>query len=89
MDTILWCARSSGIRVKRLDYIPTLVAMNTTPIYGPEKRKLTPDELLKLQSFPSSFEYDSKTILKQIGNSVNVKMIEKCSRFLIYNENLF
>lgn len=89
MDTILWCARSSGIRVKRLDYIPTLVAMNTTPIYGPEKRKLTPDELLKLQSFPTSFEYDSKTILKQIGNSVNVKMIEKCSRFLIYNENLF
>jgi hypothetical protein len=25
---------SSGIRVKRLDYIPTLVAMSMIPVYG-------------------------------------------------------
>jgi hypothetical protein len=33
---------SSGIRVKRLDYIPTLVAMSMIPVYGPESRKLSP-----------------------------------------------
>jgi DNA (cytosine-5)-methyltransferase 1 len=89
MNTVLWSARSSGIRVKRLNYIPTLVAMNTIPIYGPESRKLTPKELLKMQSFDNSFQYDETTILKQIGNSVNVTMIEKCARFLIYDEQLF
>jgi hypothetical protein len=33
MNNVLWTA-SSGIRVKRLDYIPTLVAMSMIPVYG-------------------------------------------------------
>ena len=89
MNNVLWTTRGSGIRVKRLDYIPTLVAMSMIPIYGPESRKLSPRELLRLQSFPDTFEYDEKTILKQIGNSVNVKMIEKVARFMIFSEPLF
>jgi DNA (cytosine-5)-methyltransferase 1 len=89
MDKVLWTARGSGIRIKRLNYIPTLVAMSMIPIYGPESRKLTPLELLRLQSFPDNFKYDEKTIFKQIGNSVNVKMIEQCAKFLILNEKLF
>lgn len=88
MNTLLWTARGSGIRVKRLDYIPTLVAMSMIPVYGPESRKLTPRELLRLQSFPDTFIYNDKSILKQIGNSVNVKMIEQCTKFLIYNDKL-
>jgi DNA (cytosine-5)-methyltransferase 1 len=88
MNTLLWSSRGSGIRVKRCDYIPTLVAMNMTPIYGPESRVLSPRELLRLQSFPDDFKYHEKTIYKQVGNSVNVKMIEKCARFLILNETL-
>ena len=89
MNTVLWSSRGSGIRVKRCDYIPTLVAMNMTPIYGPESRVLSPRELLRLQSFPDDFKYHEKNIYKQVGNSVNVKMIEKCARFLILNESLF
>lgn len=89
MNTVLWTARSSGIRVKRLDYIPTLVAMSMIPIYGPESRKLTPRELLRLQSFPDTFKYNETTIFKQIGNSINVKMIEQCAKFLILDEPLF
>jgi len=89
MKTVLWSARGSGIRVKRCDYIPTLVAMSMIPVYGPESRKLSPRELLRLQSFPDTFKFNEKNIYKQIGNSVNVKMIEQCARFLILNENLF
>lgn len=89
MDKVLWSSRGSGIRVKRLDYAPTLVALSQVPVYGPESRRLTPRELLRLQSFPDSFKYDEKAIYKQVGNSVNVKMIERCTRFLIFNESLF
>jgi DNA (cytosine-5)-methyltransferase 1 len=89
MNNVLWSARGSGIRVKRLDYIPTLVAMSMIPVYGPESRKLSPKELLRLQSFPDTFQYVEKDIYKQVGNAVNVKMIERCARFLILNEDLF
>jgi DNA (cytosine-5)-methyltransferase 1 len=88
MNTILWTPRPSGIRVKRPDYIPTLVAMSQIPIYGPKQRKLNPRELLRLQSFPDNFQYDEKKIFKQLGNAVNVKMIEQSARFLIFNEPL-
>lgn len=89
MSKILWTARGSGIRVKRPDYIPTLVAMSMIPVYGPEDRKLSPKELLKLQSFPEDFIHDEKNIYKQLGNAVNVKMIQQCAKFLIFNEQLF
>jgi site-specific DNA-cytosine methylase len=59
------------------------------PVYGPESRKLTPKELLRLQSFPDGFKFNEKNIYKQVGNAVNVKMIERCARFLILNEPLF
>jgi DNA (cytosine-5)-methyltransferase 1 len=88
MRNVLWSARGSGIRVKRCDYIPTLVAMAMIPVYGPESRKLTPRELLRLQSFPDTFQFNEKNIYKQVGNSVNVKMIERCARFLIDDEEL-
>jgi len=89
MDKVLWTARGSGIRVKRPDYIPALVAISMIPVYGMENRKLSPKELLKLQSFPDDFKYDEKAIYKQLGNAVNVKMIEKCAEFLILDGNLF
>ena len=65
MNKILWTARGSGIRVKRPDYIPTLVAMSMIPVYGPKNRKMSPRELLRLQSFPDTFQFNEKTILKQ------------------------
>ena len=47
--------RQSGIRVKKAEYFPTLVAMTQTPIYGKEKRHITPRECARLQSFPNTF----------------------------------
>jgi DNA (cytosine-5)-methyltransferase 1 len=89
IKTLLWSSRGSGIRIKQPDYIPTLVAINMNPVYGPESRKLSPKELLRLQSFPDTLIYDTKKIYKQLGNSVNTIMIERCARFLILNEPLF
>ena len=88
LNKCLWTFRGSGVRVKKCDYIPTLVAMSMIPIYGPLNRKLTSLELLKFQSFSDAFQYDEKHIYKQLGNAVNVRMIEKCARFLICGENL-
>ncbi len=47
--------RPSGIRVKRPDSFPALVAMVQIPIIGKYKRRLTPREAARLQSFPDSF----------------------------------
>lgn len=89
MDKVLWTARGSGIRVKRPDYAPTLVALSQVPVYGPLGRRLTPRELLRLQSFPDSFQYEDGQVYKQVGNAVNVTMVERCARFLVLGESLF
>jgi DNA (cytosine-5)-methyltransferase 1 len=76
--------RQSGIRVKKTEYFPTLVAISQIPIYGKEKRYITPRECARLQGFPEDFIIDSndKNAYKQFGNSVcveNVKnVIESC-----------
>lgn len=92
MNQVLWSPRGSGIRIKNLDYSPTLVAMaSMIPIYGPLQRYLTPRECARLQSFSEEFKIheNDKVAYKQFGNAVNVKMIEQCAKFLIFNENLF
>ncbi len=47
--------RQSGIRVKKNDFFPALVAIVQTPIYAKEKRYITPRECARLQSFPDTF----------------------------------
>jgi DNA (cytosine-5)-methyltransferase 1 len=65
--------RQSGIRVKKGHYFPTLVAISQIPIYGKERRYITPRECARLQSFPDTFILaDDKKSYKQLGNSVNV-----------------
>lgn len=65
--------RQSGIRVKKGNYFPTLVAISQIPIYGKERRYITPRECARLQSFPDTFILaDDKKSYKQLGNSVNV-----------------
>jgi DNA (cytosine-5)-methyltransferase 1 len=91
LSSVLWSTRSSGIRVKKLDYSPTLVAMTSMiPVYGPESRYFSPKELLRLQSFDESFNIHSndKISYKQIGNSVNVIVIQKALEFLLFNKNI-
>ena len=69
--------RQSGIRVKKNEYFPTLVAIVQTPIYGKERRYITPRECARLQSFPDNFIiHDNDHIAyKQLGNAVNVDVI--------------
>lgn len=77
--------RTSGIRVKRPSESPALVAMDHRPIYGPQKRYITSVEALRLQSFPDDYKFDEneKQVFKQLGNAVNVKVIESMFRMFI------
>lgn len=77
--------RTSGIRVKRPSESPALVAMDHRPIYGPEKRYITSTEALRLQSFPDDYKFDEneKQVFKQLGNAVNVKVIELMFKLFI------
>jgi len=76
--------RPSGIRAKRPDYVPALVAITQTSILG-DRRRITPHEAARLQGLPDWFEFsqsgpdsvNSKRQLdpasyKQMGNGVNV-----------------
>jgi DNA (cytosine-5)-methyltransferase 1 len=75
--TQLFQFRPSGIRVKRATCSPALVAMAQIVYVGEKKRKLTPREVARLQSFPESFLLPSShsVAYKQFGNSVNVEVI--------------
>ena len=70
--------RPSGVRVKRPDAFPALVAMVQIPIIAKYKRRLTPREAARLQSFPDTFIPNSNDhqAYKQFGNAVNVNCVE-------------
>lgn len=77
--------RQSGIRCKKADYFPTLVAMVQTPIIGKYKRRMTPREVARLQSFPDDFiiNKDLHQAYKQFGNSANVEIIKYLAEQLL------
>jgi DNA (cytosine-5)-methyltransferase 1 len=77
--------RTSGIRVKRPTECPALVAIDHRPIYGPKRRFIAPIEALRLQSFPDDYKFDrnQNQLYKQLGNAVNVKVIESIFRLFI------
>lgn len=70
--------RPSGIRVKKPTYFPGLVAITQTSIVGKYKRRLTPREVARLQSFPDDFKFiaEDKVTYRQLGNSLNVEIIK-------------
>lgn len=80
--------RQSGIRVKRKNYFPTLVATNNTPIIYDDSmydfRRITPKEASRLQSFNNNYKIiNYNSFYKQIGNSVNVKIIYELAKSLL------
>ena len=85
--------RQSGIRVKKNKFFPTLVAIVQTPIYGKEKRYITPRECARLQSFPEDFilPENDNVAYKQFGNAVNVDVIYKVmsETFKVYHDDLY
>lgn len=76
--------RPSGIRVKVPTCSPALVAMVQIPIVGKYKRRLTVEEVSRLQSFPNDFIISSnrQQAYKEFGNSVNVEVIKRCAEKL-------
>lgn len=77
--------RPSGIRVKKPDNFPALVAMVHIPIIGWQKRRISVREAARLQSFPENFipNNNHSQAYKQLGNSVNVKIVELLTSNLI------
>lgn len=81
--------RQSGIRVKRPTYYPSLVAMVNTPIIWDRQkqhfRHITQREAANLQNFHGKFKFtrNDKAAYKQLGNSVNVRVLK------ILGEQLF
>lgn len=67
--------RPSGIRAKAPTYVPALVAITQTSIYGPRGRRLTPHEAARLQGLPRAFKFGNQrraASYKQVGNGVAV-----------------
>lgn len=81
--------RHSGVRVKRPDFYPALVAVNNTPIVWSEKRgvfrRLSVKETARLQSFPEKYVFlgSKGEQYKQLGNSVNVAVVKYVAKGLI------
>lgn len=70
--------RPSGIRAKAPTYVPALVAITQTSIYGPQRRKLTVRETARLQGLPDWFTFGEQpdaASYKQMGNGVNTGVV--------------
>lgn len=74
--------RQSGIRCKRNTYFPSLVAIVNTPIIWDKQKKayrhISPREAANLQNFNKRYKFSGtdKQIYRQLGNSVNVRVLK-------------
>lgn len=67
--------RPSGIRVKKANYVPALVAITQTTILGKYRRRITPREAARLQGLKDDFCFFNQSdslSYKQLGNGVSV-----------------
>lgn len=80
--------RQSGIRCKKPETFPALVAIVQTSIVGKFQRRITPREAARLQSFPESFilHENDAVAYKQLGNSANVEVIKYVANQLFKNK---
>jgi DNA (cytosine-5)-methyltransferase 1 len=69
--------RASGIRIKKVDFFPSLVCTNTQiPIIGWQNRYITKEEGLKLQSLEGlKLPNNDNAAFKALGNAVSSKIV--------------
>jgi DNA (cytosine-5)-methyltransferase 1 len=81
--------RPSGVRVKKSDFIPTLVAINQTPILGVEKRYILPEEISRIYGFKrlKFGDQPQKESYKQLGNTVSVDVVEHLLEYMLNRIN--
>lgn len=75
--------RPSGLRLKKKNYFPALVAIAQTPYVPAWGRTLSVKEAAKLQGFPEDFDFvgqSSRHSFKQLGNAVNVGLVASVFR---------
>jgi DNA (cytosine-5)-methyltransferase 1 len=79
--------RASGVRVKRRNTAPSLIAMTDTqvPIIAWERRYMTPRECARLQSMESLKRLPDKPFeaFAALGNAVNTNVVEKVATALL------
>jgi DNA (cytosine-5)-methyltransferase 1 len=67
--------RPSGIRVKKVNYVPALVAITQTTIVGPLRRRLSVKEVSQLQGLPPWFNFPEQSqaqSYRQLGNGISI-----------------
>ena len=75
--------RQSGVRFKKPNYYPTLVAVVDIPIIFDKNkwRNINFQEMKNLQSFPEEFKKPKNVtfeeIYKQLGNSINIELAKR------------
>jgi DNA (cytosine-5)-methyltransferase 1 len=82
--------RASGVRIKRVDFFPSLVTVGTQiPIIGWENRYISVEEGAKIQSFDDITLPDNiGSCFAALGNAVNVRLVFLIAKNLIPTGNV-